>query len=227
MRSHTFLGGGANGSILIGSGAVLATVVSFQPETYSPVLLKWKAKHLCQLTKDNRYVSSVEIRGESFSQRLVQALCCPFLLTAREPIIMLFGLYLTVVFIISFTFLNGFTFILLIQAMARYQRTLLPRYCCRPLPFDSLGLVYSHAIPPLPPCRRTKRRGRREAGHDEASAIGLSLVFYTWRPCCSSPAIFVGMDGPAFNQYLVSTSSYRTFWIRHSMHFYQFLSVSD
>jgi hypothetical protein len=35
----------------------------------------------------------------------------PFLLTAREPIIMLFGLYLTIVYIILLGFLNGYTFI--------------------------------------------------------------------------------------------------------------------
>ncbi|SMQ49745.1 unnamed protein product [Zymoseptoria tritici ST99CH_3D7] len=40
-----------------------------------------------------------------------RALYRPFLLTAREPIIILFALYLTVIYIIFFTFLNGYTYI--------------------------------------------------------------------------------------------------------------------
>ncbi|MCJ1312163.1 hypothetical protein MMC25_005837 [Agyrium rufum] len=96
---------------LIFSGIVLCSVVLFQPETYGPILLKWKAAHLRALTGDDRYVAEVEVRSESFLYRVKRALYRPFLLAAREPIIMLFGLYLTVLYIILFTFLNGYTFI--------------------------------------------------------------------------------------------------------------------
>ncbi|KAI9869684.1 MAG: hypothetical protein M1830_005219, partial [Pleopsidium flavum] len=80
---------------LIISGIVLILVVLFQPETYAPILLKWKANHLRNLTGDNRYKAEVEIREEPFSRRLRHALYRPFMLTAREPIIMLVALYLT------------------------------------------------------------------------------------------------------------------------------------
>ena len=40
-----------------------------------------------------------------------RALYRPFLLTAREPIIVLVALYLTVIYIILFTFLDGYTYI--------------------------------------------------------------------------------------------------------------------
>jgi len=96
---------------LIISGIVLALVVLFQPETYAPILLKWKANHLRNLTGDNRYKAEVEIREETFNRRLRHALYRPFMLTAREPIIMLVALYLTVIYVILFTFLNGYTFI--------------------------------------------------------------------------------------------------------------------
>ena len=96
---------------LIISGLVLCLVAVFQPETYAPVLLKWKAAHLRALTGDERYRAEVEIREESFLRRLGRALYRPFLLTFREPIIMLIALYLTVIYIILFTFLNGYTFI--------------------------------------------------------------------------------------------------------------------
>jgi multidrug resistance protein len=96
---------------LIISGAILALVVLFQPETFAPILLKWKAAHLRKITGDDRYVSEVEIRADPFRIRLLHALYRPFILVAREPIVILFALYLTVVYIILFTFLDGYTYV--------------------------------------------------------------------------------------------------------------------
>lgn len=96
---------------LIVSGAILAAVVLFQPETYAPILLRWKAAHLRKITGDDRYVAPIEIRVDPFFARLLHALYRPFLLTVREPIVILFALYLTVVYIILFTFLDGYAYI--------------------------------------------------------------------------------------------------------------------
>jgi len=96
---------------LIISGLVLSLLILFQPETYAPILLKWKAHHLRHLTSDDRYRAEVEVRQETFLHRLTHALYRPFILTFREPIIMLVALYLTVIYIILFTFLDGYTFI--------------------------------------------------------------------------------------------------------------------
>lgn len=96
---------------LIISGAILVMVILFQPETFAPILLKWKATHLRKITGDDRFVAEVEIRAETFWKRLLHALYRPFILTAREPIVILFALYLTVVYIILFTFLDGYTYI--------------------------------------------------------------------------------------------------------------------
>ena len=96
---------------MIFSAVILAIVVLFQPETFPPILLKWKAQHLRDLTGDDRYRGSIEVRQEALTTRLKRSLYRPFLLTAREPIIILVALYLTVVYIVLFTFLNGFTFI--------------------------------------------------------------------------------------------------------------------
>ena len=96
---------------LIISGLVLSLVIFLQPETYAPILLKWKATHLRQLTGDDRYKAEIEIREVSFLPRLGTALYRPFVLTFREPIIILIALYLTVIYIILFTFLNGYTFV--------------------------------------------------------------------------------------------------------------------
>lgn len=96
---------------LIVSGLVLTFVLLLQPETYAPTLLKWKATHLRQLTGDDRYKAEIEIRYISFPQRLGTALYRPFVLTFSEPIIILMALYLAVVYIILFSFFNGYTFI--------------------------------------------------------------------------------------------------------------------
>ncbi|KAL3422127.1 major facilitator superfamily transporter [Phlyctema vagabunda] len=94
---------------LILSGGILAAVILFQPETYSSILLKWKAAHLRKHTGDERYIAAVEIRAETFWKRLLHALYRPFVLTCKEPIVLLFALYLTVIYIILFTFLDGYT----------------------------------------------------------------------------------------------------------------------
>lgn len=96
---------------LIISGLVLALVVLFQPETYPPILLKWKASHLREMTGDDRYRADIEVRQQSLAHRLKRALYRPFLLTFREPIIILVALYLTVIYIVLFGFLDGYTYI--------------------------------------------------------------------------------------------------------------------
>ncbi|KAI4840583.1 MFS general substrate transporter, partial [Aureobasidium sp. EXF-8845] len=96
---------------IIMSGLVLVLVFFTLPETFPPILLKWKAAHLRAITNDERYRAEVEVRMDPFLTRLGRALYRPFLLTATEPIIILVALYLTVVYIILFTFLDGYDFI--------------------------------------------------------------------------------------------------------------------
>ncbi|GAM86447.1 hypothetical protein ANO11243_044610 [Dothideomycetidae sp. 11243] len=96
---------------LIISALVLSLVVLTLPETYAPMLLKWKAKHLRSVTGDDRYRAEIEVRLEPFTKRLGRALYRPFLMTIHEPIIMLVALYLTVIYIVLFTFLDGYTYI--------------------------------------------------------------------------------------------------------------------
>ena len=83
------------------------------PETYAPVLLKWKASHLRQITGDDRYMSSLEVQETKLWDRMLHNLYRPFVMFVYEPIVVLFTLYLTVVYIILFTFLTGFEYIFL------------------------------------------------------------------------------------------------------------------
>lgn len=89
-------------------GILLVLVVLFLPETYSPVLLYWKAEQLRRITGDDRYRAPLEFKRISLSRRMGHALYRPILLFWTEPIIMIFAGYLAVIFVILYTFSAGF-----------------------------------------------------------------------------------------------------------------------
>jgi hypothetical protein len=96
---------------IILAGIALGLIALCMPETYSPILLHWKAKQLRRLTGDHRYRAPLEFKRVSFLRRLAHAIYRPFLLLATEPIIMIFAVYLSAVFIILYTFIAGYMFI--------------------------------------------------------------------------------------------------------------------
>lgn len=97
--------------ILIMSGAILVLIIIFQPETYSPLLLKWKGKQLRQMTGDPRFRSEMDMEKISLWNRIGGAMKRQFLITIHEPIILLISLYMTVLYIVLFTFFDGYTYI--------------------------------------------------------------------------------------------------------------------
>lgn len=97
--------------VLIWSGTVLAAAVFFLPETYAPVLLKWKAQQMRDLTGDDRYKASSEVDADSFLVRVEHSLARPFEIIFREPIVVLIALYLTIIYIILFGFLSAYEFL--------------------------------------------------------------------------------------------------------------------
>ncbi|KAH8767432.1 major facilitator superfamily transporter [Diaporthe sp. PMI_573] len=97
-------------TMLILSGLVVCLVFLFMPETYSPLLLRWKAKHLRRVTGDDRFRSEHEIVKATLFSRLKVSMTRPFLMFT-EPIILAMTLYLSVVYIVLFTFLIGWPYI--------------------------------------------------------------------------------------------------------------------
>ena len=95
---------------LIIVGAALIFVLLAQPETYSPVLLEWRAKHLRELTGDNRY-QATHASASSLGTRLLTNVYRPFTMIWTEPIILVFSFYLILLYFVLFTFLNGYPFI--------------------------------------------------------------------------------------------------------------------
>ncbi|KAJ6021019.1 Major facilitator superfamily domain general substrate transporter [Penicillium herquei] len=90
------------------AGLIFIPTVFFLPETYSPIILHWKAKHLRHLTQDDRYRAPIEFKPLSFSKRLRRALYRPCILLWTEPIIIIFSGYLGIIFIVLYTFSSGF-----------------------------------------------------------------------------------------------------------------------
>nr|POE48642.1 putative efflux pump kojt [Quercus suber] len=90
-------------------GAALAIVILGFPETYSPLLLEWRAKHLRELTGDSRY-RAVHASG-SLRSRLLINVSRPFTMAWTEPIILVFSFYLILLYFVLFAFLNGYPYI--------------------------------------------------------------------------------------------------------------------
>lgn len=97
--------------MLIMGGLVLCTVLLLQPETFGSLLLSWKAKILRAETGDQRYRAEMEMKNEGLAQRLGTSVYRPFMIFYSEPIIILVSLYLTIIYIVLFTFLEGYTYV--------------------------------------------------------------------------------------------------------------------
>ncbi|KAK6218777.1 hypothetical protein LQW54_002702 [Pestalotiopsis sp. IQ-011] len=95
---------------LILAGLIVVLVLLFMPETYAPLILRWKAEHLRRLTGDDRYRSPHEIVDATLFSRLKISMSRPFLFLP-EPIVLAMTLYLSVVYIVLFTFLIGWPYI--------------------------------------------------------------------------------------------------------------------
>ena len=98
--------------MLVFAGLILTLVFLFQPETYEPLILRWKAAAFRKFTGDERLKSEYEATEHaSLWKRLGTSIYRPFLFTYTEPIIIVFTLYLTILYIVLFTFMNGYPFI--------------------------------------------------------------------------------------------------------------------
>lgn len=80
------------------------------PETFSPMMLQWKAVALRKQTGDSRFKSAYELQ-DPLLKRLKTNATRPVIFFTKEPIVIFFGFYLTLIYVLVFTFLNGFTYI--------------------------------------------------------------------------------------------------------------------
>jgi hypothetical protein len=82
----------------------------FLPETSLPILLDWKAAGLRRATGDSRHVSE-HAESASFKERIQKGLTMPAKFFLTEPVVAVLGVYLTLLWVLLFTFLSGFEYI--------------------------------------------------------------------------------------------------------------------
>jgi DHA1 family multidrug resistance protein-like MFS transporter len=95
---------------LILSGAIYLLALLLLPETFSPMIIQWRTHHLRTVTGSDKYTCELEGK-ESLGKRLAHNLSRPVKFFTTEPIIISLGFYLVVIYVVIFTFLNGFEFI--------------------------------------------------------------------------------------------------------------------
>lgn len=204
---------------IILAGIMLFFIVLFMPETYGPVLLQWKAKKLRRLTKDPRYRAPPDFKRVSFGGRLAHAIYRPFLFLGTEPIVMVFAVYLSVIFIILYTFIGGYS--------AIYEKIYKFSTGMTGLAFlgTLVGLLF--AAPLVPVAMRLLRRDihrSRAQGHENpgpeiglymamfgAPAIPISLFWMGWtaRPSISFWSPIVSSVVLGYGTVCVFISSYQ------------------
>lgn len=95
---------------VIMSGSTFIITFFWLPETFEPILLKWKAIHVRSVTGNDQFIAEIELQRQ-FSKRLAANLKRALIMTTREHIVMLLGLWLVIVYVVVFGFLQGFGFL--------------------------------------------------------------------------------------------------------------------
>lgn len=141
-------------TIIMLAATLLGLVILFLPETYSPVLLQWKAQHLHRLTGDDHYRAPLEFKKVPISRRLRNAFHRPVIFFWTEPIIVVFAGYMAFIFFILYTLTPGFTAIFENHYGLNKGETGL---CFLPIP---LGVLIGGLLAPI-----TMKLIRRDIGH--------------------------------------------------------------
>ncbi|PYI09373.1 MFS general substrate transporter [Aspergillus sclerotiicarbonarius CBS 121057] len=97
--------------MLIFDGLVIVIIFLFKRETFAPQLLYYKARFFREATGDARFKTAVEASGTGgLLPVLVRNFTRPWQLL-MEPIVIFFTFYLSIVYIVLFTFLDGYVYI--------------------------------------------------------------------------------------------------------------------
>lgn len=165
---------------------VLALILLTQRETFVPILLRWKAKQLRIITGDGRFMTEASLLPLSFRTRLQRMVCRPFQVTATEPILILLTLWLTLVWVIMFTFLSGYKYIFGRKGHIHDTSEGITGLCFAAI---AVGLLLSSATVPLVAMKmRRDQQQARQQGHD-----GLLPESRLWYALVSAPAVPIAL----------------------------------
>ncbi|KAB8360691.1 hypothetical protein FH972_024428 [Carpinus fangiana] len=96
---------------LIMAALITSAIFLTARESYPPVLLEWKTAHLRRLFGDERFVSAATLHKKSFLSRMRVSIVRPFEFFFTQAIVVLWCAYLSLVYVILFTFLPGYNYI--------------------------------------------------------------------------------------------------------------------
>jgi MFS family permease len=96
--------------VLILDGAVILMLFLFKAESFAPRILYYKARQLRKLTGNPKFMTAHEAEHTTLGALLSKCFFRPFVL-CLEPIVLAFTLYLVIVYVILFTFLDGYPYI--------------------------------------------------------------------------------------------------------------------
>ena len=93
--------------MLIFDGLVIATIFLFKRETFAPQLLYYRARFFRKATGSALFKTELEASGSvTLGSTLKRNFSRPWFLVT-EPIVIAFTLYLMIIYIVLFTFLDG------------------------------------------------------------------------------------------------------------------------
>jgi DHA1 family multidrug resistance protein-like MFS transporter len=164
---------------LIISGFAFLLAFFFLPETYLPILLTYKAKHLRRVTGSSKYITEHE-QGADFSTKMKQVLPLSLKFSTTEPAVLSLGGFLILLYIILFTFLSGFEYIF----KRKYDLSDLEEGAC----FASVALgatAFSLTTPAL------YSWTRRHTGYADRAAV--TPEFRLWPAMVTSPLLPVSL----------------------------------
>lgn len=167
------------------AGMVLMLIILTQRETFGPIFLEWKAKHLRVIADNHRYQTESSLSKMPMISWLKGILSRPFRITATEPILIFLTIWLTLIWIIIFTFLSGDEY--MFRSIGLYGTSQGVIALC--FMGMAVGLVFSSATIPLVTTRikHDLRRYRLEGLPDAAPECRL------WYSMLSAPAVPVGL----------------------------------
>jgi hypothetical protein len=93
--------------VLIAVGATILLLGLSSEETFAPRLLHYRAKRLRELTGNDNFKTAMEASHPSWGGVVRNCFRQPFSL-GKEPIVIAFTFYLTFIYIVFFTFLDGY-----------------------------------------------------------------------------------------------------------------------
>lgn len=97
--------------LLIWAGVNLVFLYYFVPETYHPALLRKKARHIREVTKDKRYMAAMELKTISLPKAIGLSVYRPMQLICRDFMIQALCLYSAILLGILYLFFGAFPLI--------------------------------------------------------------------------------------------------------------------